>query len=412
VAKAPLTFVTPFATFTAAGILGEGGAGRVYHVRDEAGADAAIKLLNPERATKEKTRRFKNEYKFCHRNKHPNIITVRDVGITEDGQAPFYVMPLAQGSLRKLMKDGIRADAVLKYFGQILDGVEAAHLHNVWHRDLKPENVLVLDDPSRLAIADFGVARFAEDELYTLVETGPNTRLANFLYAAPEQRNREATVDQRADIYALGLILNEMFTGEVPHGTEYKLIGSVAPQCAYLDDLVAQMLRQSAVARPVSIEVVKSELISRGNEFIVRQRVSELKETVVPVGDVDDPLVLDPVRIINVDWDNNVLTLTFQHTIPSAWRQAFMNMGNYTAPWGAGPESFTFSKNKASARVDADRAQTVVNYFKEWLPIANRGYEELVRREKQLAEQAKRKELREETARQETRANVLRDLKF
>src|SRR5438128_6491141 len=106
-AKATLTFVTPFATFTAARTLGEGGAGRVYHVRDEAGADAAIKVLDPARATKEKTRRFKNEYKFCHRNKHPNIITVLDVGITEDGKAPFYVMPLAQGSLRKLMKDGI-----------------------------------------------------------------------------------------------------------------------------------------------------------------------------------------------------------------------------------------------------------------------------------------------------------------
>jgi serine/threonine protein kinase len=125
---------------------------------------------------------------------------------------------------------------------------------------LETRNVLVLEG-SRLAIADFGVARFAEEELYTLVETGKNTRLANFLYAAPEQRNREADVDQRADIYALGLILNEMFTREIPHGTGYKVIGSVAPQYAYLDDLVTQMLRQSPDDRPASIEVVKRELI-------------------------------------------------------------------------------------------------------------------------------------------------------
>ena len=169
-------------------------------------------------------------------------------------------MPLAQGSLRNLMADGIHADAVLKYFGQILNGVESAHLQNVWHRDLKPENILVLDD-SRLAIADFGIARFAEEELYTLVNTDQNTRLANFLYAAPEQRNRGAPVDQRADIYALGLILNEMFTREVPHGTDYKIIGSVAPQYAYLDDLVAEMLRQSADARPATIDIIKLALV-------------------------------------------------------------------------------------------------------------------------------------------------------
>src|ERR1700724_951360 len=121
-------------------------------------------------------------------------------------------MPLAQGSLRELMNDGMHAEAVLQQFGQIWNGVESAHLQDVWHRDLKPENVLILDKTC-LAIADFGVARFAQEELYTLVETRPHARLANFLYAAPEQRTRGAPTDHRADIYALGLMLNEMFTG-------------------------------------------------------------------------------------------------------------------------------------------------------------------------------------------------------
>jgi serine/threonine protein kinase len=411
-AKAPRIFKTPFAIFTPDVILGQGGSGRVYRVHDdETGAPFAIKELDPARATTEKTRRFKNEYKFCQRTKHPNIIPVVDAGITEDSKAPFYVMPLAQGSLRELMNDGIHPEAVLKQFGQVLDGVESAHLQSVWHRDLKPENVLVLEG-SRLAIADFGVARFAEEELYTLVETGKNTRLANFLYAAPEQRNREADVDQRADIYALGLILNEMFTREIPHGTGYKVIGSVAPQYAYLDDLVTQMLRQSPDDRPASIEVVKRELISRGHEFIVRQRVSELKQTVVPVGDIDDPLVVDPVRIIGRDWDNNVLTLVFQHNITPAWKLAFQNMGSHRALMNLGPGNFAFRDNKASVHVDASHAQTVVDLFKEWLPNANRVYEERLRIEKLRAEEAERKKIREETARQETRANVLRNLKI
>lgn len=411
-AKARRIFVTPFATFTADALLGQGGSGRVYHVYDETGAEAAIKELDPARATKDKTRRFKNEYKFCQRNKHPNIITVLDVGITEDTKAPFYVMPLAQGSLRKLMNDGIHAEAVLKDFGQILDGVESAHLQNVWHRDLKPENVLVLE-ARRLAIADFGVARFSQDELYTLVDTGQNARLANFLYAAPEQRNRGAAVDGRADIYALGLILNEMFTGEVPHGTDYKLIRSVAPQYAYLDDLVAQMLRQSPDARPASIDFVKLELIRRGHEFIARQRVSQLKQTVIPVRDIDDPLVLDPVRIIGVDWDDNVLTLKFQHTITPAWQQALRNMGgSHQCVSGAAPENFTFHQDKGYVKVKASSVQRVVDLFKEWLPDATRAYEQSLRREKQQAEFAERKKLNLEAARQEGRANVLRNLKI
>jgi serine/threonine protein kinase len=96
---------------------------------------------------------------------------------------------------------------VLPYFGQLLDGVEAAHLHKVIHRDLKPENVLYDAASDRLVIAAFGVARFEEETLYTLIETMPNTRLATFLYSAPEQRVRGGKVDQGADIYALGLIL-------------------------------------------------------------------------------------------------------------------------------------------------------------------------------------------------------------
>jgi serine/threonine protein kinase len=101
-------------------------------------------------------------------------------------------------------------------FSQILDGVEAAHLQNVIHRDLKPENILCDQNFATIAIADFGTARFTEDILATAIETGPSQRLANFQYAAPEQRTVGGDVQATADIYALGLMLNELFTGSVP----------------------------------------------------------------------------------------------------------------------------------------------------------------------------------------------------
>ena len=147
-------------------------------------------------------------------------------------------MPIYAGSLRNLLDRGIEPKSDFSTFAQILDGVEAAHLKGVFHRDLKPENVLYDQASDKLLVADFGIAHFGEDELYTLVETSPNDRLANFKYAAPEQRNAVMTVDHRADIFALGLMLNEIFTGEVPHGTGFKTIESVDPEYAYLDGLV------------------------------------------------------------------------------------------------------------------------------------------------------------------------------
>ena len=121
-----------------------------------------------------------------------------------------------------------------------------------------------------------------------------------------------------------------MFTNEVPQGTDYKTIQSVAPEFSYLDDLVSAMLRQSPSARPQSIEVIKRELIGRKQEFVTRQRISELKATVVPVTDLDDPLIADPPRLVDFDWDQGTLTLFFQRPVNPKWIQALNNMGGYT----------------------------------------------------------------------------------
>ena len=80
-------------------------------------------------------------------------------------------MPLFDSSLRPLLREGINQGKIMPYFGQILDGVEAAHLSNVVHRDLKPENILFDKEKDTIVIADFGIARFQEDQLITAVET-------------------------------------------------------------------------------------------------------------------------------------------------------------------------------------------------------------------------------------------------
>jgi serine/threonine protein kinase len=116
------------------------------------------------------------------------------------------------------MIDGLSSKQVLLLFSQVLDGVEAAYRSRVVHRDLKPENVLYETEANRVLMADFGIADFEEDELLTAVASKHADRLASIAYAVPEQRVRNQQADHRADIYALGLMLNEMFTGHVLQG--------------------------------------------------------------------------------------------------------------------------------------------------------------------------------------------------
>ncbi|GEM_PF-3397216 len=279
--KKPKQFQTTFFSYKTKKSIGEGGCGIVYEAYDDEDKKYAIKVLDPSKASNEKLKRFKNEYLFCNQNNHKNIINVLDHGITEDS-CRFYVMPLYESSLRKAVGK-IEPSIALNLFLLILDGVEAAHKLKVIHRDLKPENILIRDGMLDVVVADFGIADFSKEELYTAVETSDSTRLANFQYAAPEQRTRGENVDQRADIYALGLILNELITRKIPHGTNYKTIGSVVEEFEYLDSLVEKMLQQDPSDRFAEIDEIKKELIARGKGQASRQKLSELENKVIPI---------------------------------------------------------------------------------------------------------------------------------
>jgi serine/threonine protein kinase len=106
-----------------------------------------------------------------------------------------------------------------------------------------------------LIVGDFGIAHFTDITKRANVKTRPGAWVANRNYAAPEQRRKSGRVDQRSDIYALGLILNEMFTGEMALTPDHTLIKSVVPQYASLDKLVHAMLSASPGNRPPINEI-------------------------------------------------------------------------------------------------------------------------------------------------------------
>jgi serine/threonine protein kinase len=184
------TLRTAFDVYTVQQQRGAGGSGEVYEVCDSENSAFAIKILDPAKTSTSRLKRFKNEIHFCSKNTHQNVIRVLGSGVTESG-ATFYVMPLYSGTLRDLISGGIAPKAVLPYFGQVLSGVEVAHLLNVWHRDVKPENILLAGVTDTLVVADFGIAHFEEEELLTAVETKKDERLANFLYSRPSRRSAE-----------------------------------------------------------------------------------------------------------------------------------------------------------------------------------------------------------------------------
>lgn len=405
-AKARLALDTAFRTYEPLEQLGEGGAGRVLRVKDANGREYAAKILNPDRINAERRKRFQNEIMFCMKDIHPNVLRVIDHGATQVGKVvvPFYVMPLYSQSLRKVMAKRLSPDKALPLFSQLLMGVEAAHRDNVVHRDLKPENILLRETDSTIAVADFGIAHFVDEELYTAVETNSAARLANFVYAAPEQKERGHAIGPFTDIYALGLILNELFTGRVPAGTDFQSIASASAEHAYLDDIVSMMLQQDPAKRPQTIDAINQILIGRRKEFVTRQEFDRAKQRVVPLGTASDPLIDDPPRIIDFDWDAGTLTLVLSRPVTGDWISAFQNIGSRHSVMYADVTDFRFVGDKALVRAEASDVQRIVNHFKDWIPKATQVY---VMRRAQAREQFERHERQRLQAEQDALAKKL-----
>ena len=386
--KNPPIFKTIGATYRSLSQLGEGGSGTVWRVVNDEGNQFAAKMLTPTKATATGRRRFQNELRFCERDVHPNVIRVLDHGLLQPEEAPFYVMPLYQQSFRHLLAANLDPERALLLFGQLLAGVEAAHAYGVVHRDLKPENLLHDGEEDRLVVADFGIAHFAEEDLWTAVETRDvetrdNDRLANFVYAAPEQRARGRLVDARADVYALGLMLNETFTSEVIQGTGYRTIGSVEPRLATLDELVAKMVSQSSDARPPSVLAVRQELRARLDRVLGEERLKALRAVSPEVSDIEMELAAGPTEIVDCDIDGDDLVLTFDRDVPRRWATAFRNIRSYSSFGNFIPSSFVFNGRIARLHLQSqpERAEAIHRAALRWFETAKSDYARVVREE-------------------------------
>ena len=227
--------------------LGQGAMGVVYKATDPLiDRIVAIKTINLGLAQEEKDEyegRFYQEAKAAGRLSHPNIVTIYDVG--KSGEVAYIAMEFLQGrELRDILNDGqtLPVRQVLDIVIQVALGLAYAHEHGIVHRDVKPSNIMVIRD-GHVKITDFGIARMESASVRT--QTG--MVLGSPKYMSPEQVMGKL-IDQRSDIFSLGVMLYEMLTGKAPFVGEnvnaimYQTLNGVPPPPCTVNSAVPDML--------------------------------------------------------------------------------------------------------------------------------------------------------------------------
>jgi tetratricopeptide (TPR) repeat protein len=248
-------------------LLGEGGMGAVYKALDRAvERTVALKLIRPELASDPAIlARFKQELLTAHQVTHKNVVRIYDLAEAEAIQ--FITMEFVEGSdLRRiLISNGkLPPEKATEIIRQVCLALDAAHSAGVIHRDLKPQNIMQETKTGRIVVMDFGLARSMESEGMT--QTG--ALLGTIEYMSPEQ-SMGRTLDQRSDIFAVGLIFYEMLTGKTP----YKA-----------DSAMASLIRRNQEqAVPVaqlesSVPKVLSDIVSKCLERHIENRYQDVQE--------------------------------------------------------------------------------------------------------------------------------------
>jgi serine/threonine protein kinase len=270
--------------------IGNGGSGVVWKAQAN-NKNYAIKFINS--TDEDKIKRFNRELTFCKRNQNKNIVSIIEDGKSNERQ--YYIMPLYPKTLRNIINEEKDADVLVKYIFQLCNAVRFIHKHKtgVIHRDIKPENILI--DGKQLVLADFGIAHFNDSSL-----TKDGDLLANRNYLAPEQKikNNANNIEKSADIYALGLIVNECFTKQNLAGSCFRIIADDYPLYYEFDTLISNMIKQNANER-FSIDTVIAEL-----KFIdgkIKQNLQKIRE-----------------ELLFVDYPQNISSITKSKIIKRA----------------------------------------------------------------------------------------------
>ncbi len=281
--------------------LGEGGMGIVYKAQDlKLDRFVAIKFLPAHLlASAEGKERFLQEAKATAALNHPNILNVYEIDEQDGGM--FFVMEYLEGQTlrshisRLKSSTGLPYTQAIEWATQIANGLQAAHQKNIVHRDIKPENIMVTDN-GRLKIMDFGIAKLKSGSGLTKTRTS----LGTLSYMSPEQA-QGMPADQRSDIWALGVVVYEMLTTDLPFKAEheaallYLIVNDDPPLTSsmdkkiprHVDPVIMKMLAKKPDHRYANMGEVMQALTNVKNEIEARGETTKMKGiTVLPFGNM------------------------------------------------------------------------------------------------------------------------------
>jgi serine/threonine-protein kinase len=249
---------TAVGNYTVTELLATGGMGEVYVARHSViGREAVIKVLRLALSSdREMVGRFFNEARAAAEIEHPGIVGIFDVGYTDDGRA-FLIMERLRGEplSDRIARGRIDPRVAAVFVSQLCSALGAAHAAGIVHRDLKPANIFLTPDPQvpcgeRVKILDFGIAKLRADHAGSVM-TQAGAIFGTPAYMAPEQCADAATVDHRADLYAVGCILHEMVVGAPPFGQ-----GGLELFAAHLEDTPPPLRSIDARVPPAFEQIV------------------------------------------------------------------------------------------------------------------------------------------------------------
>jgi serine/threonine-protein kinase len=268
--------------------LGEGGMGEVYLAEDtKLKRRVALKFLPTQYASDEEFKtRFKREAQAAAALNHPNVITIHEVA--EHESRPYIAMEYVQGESLKDLSVGkdLSISRIIDIGIQICEGLAKAHPAGIVHRDIKPQNILI-DKDGRVRILDFGLAKLKRDAMLTQI----GTTVGTVAYMSPEQARGEE-VDHRTDIWALGVILYEMLTGQMPFKGEHDQAVIYSILNTYPQPISA--LRPEM---PYELEQVVNNSLTKDRE----ERYQQIGDTLTDLRSVKDAFQSGVTRSLRVE---------------------------------------------------------------------------------------------------------------